>query len=254
MNCQETQNLLTIAVYGRLTSSQREALQTHLQTCAECAALYEKTVPLMDLRIAEVSDIPEPDLERSWAVISNQVLRRRRALPQRILGTWARSPMRKWALAACSLLAVFALGYFAGKQVLGPGRSPLEPARAGMSASVESAAAYSSISFAEYADSLRPVLVSFLNRDGIETPEALRTLEQQLVSDMLARTRLLEGLAAGSGDDTLLELLQDMELILISLRNLDPEDRDSARHLAGLIREKRIRLRLQEFRSARSTF
>jgi hypothetical protein len=171
-----------------------------------------------------------------------------------LFGTWAQIPTRKWALAACSLLAVFVLGYFAGRQVLGPGRSDLGLGGAGSAPAGEVVAVYSDTSFTEYADSLRPVLVSFLNRDGVETPEALRVLEQQLVSDMLVRTRLLKDLAYGSEDESLLELLQDMEFILMSLRNLDPTDRDSAQHLAGLIREKKVPLRLQEFRSARSTF
>ena len=188
----------------------------------------------MDLR-SEISHIPEPDLKRSWTVISDQVLGRRRFFTQ--------FPMRKWALAACSLLAVFVLGYFAGKQVLSP-RS------ARFSLPTEASATYS---FSSYANSLKPVLIDFLNRDGVGTPDTLRLLEKQVINDMLIQTRLLKSLAAGSEDLILLELLQDLELVLISMDNLDPEDRDSTEHLASLIREKKISLRLHEYSSAQST-
>jgi len=234
MNCQNAQDLIVIGIYGRLTTFQKEELQAHLQTCTDCTLKYKQAAPLMDLR-SESSHIPEPDLKRSWTVISDQVLGRRRFFTQ--------FPMRKWALAACSLLAVFVLGYFAGKQVL-------SPRTARFSLPAEAAATYS---FSSYANSLKPVLIDFLNRDGVETPETLRLLEQQVINDMLIRTRLLKSLAAGSEDLILLELLQDLELVLISMDNLDPEDRDSAEHLASLIREKKVSLRLQEYGSAQST-
>ena len=234
MNCQNAQDLIVIGIYGRLTPFQKEELQAHLQTCTHCTLKYQQAAPLMDLR-SEISHIPEPDLKRSWTVISDQVLGRRRF--------FTRFPMRKWALAVCSLLAVFVLGYFAGKQVLSP-RS------ARFSLPAEASATYS---FSSYANSLKPVLIDFLNRDGVGTPDTLRLLEKQVINDMLIRTHLLKSLAAGSEDLILLELLQDLELVLISMDNLDPEDRDSTEHLASLIREKKISLRLHEYSSAQST-
>ena len=188
----------------------------------------------MNLRKQD-KDIPEPDLKRSWEVISSRILKRKQSSGVKNL--------RKWALAACSLLIVFISGYFAGKRILNPGPTSI-------SAAVDIEADYS---FSSYADNLNPVLVNFLNRNEVETPEALRILEQKLISDMLTRTRLLKSLASGSEDMVLMELLQDLEIILMSLKNMNPEDLDSARHLARMIQEKKISLRLQELSSVKST-
>jgi len=234
MNCQRTKDLIVIGIYGRLTKSQQEELKAHLQVCPNCASRYEKSALLMNLRKQD-KDIPEPDLKRSWEVISSRILKRKQSSGVKNL--------RKWALAACSLLIVFILGYFAGKRILNPGPTSI-------SAAVDIEADYS---FSSYADNLNPVLVNFLNRNEVETPEALRILEQKLISDMLTRTRLLKSLASGSEDMVLMELLQDLEIILMSLKNMNPEDLDSARHLARMIQEKKISLRLQELSSTRST-
>jgi hypothetical protein len=63
---------------------------------------------------------------------------------------------------------------------------------------------------------------------------------------MLAETRLLQGLAATSRDDSLRGFLDEMESILLSLSNLDPGDRESADLLDRTIRGRAIRSKLRE--------
>jgi hypothetical protein len=229
MNCKETKNLIVIGVYGRLTSAQRDELEEHISTCETCARLYEKSAPLMDLQPdgREITSLPDP--ENSWEVISSRTLGRSRL--------FSFTPVPKWAVAVCSLLIVFALGYLAGRRILG--RSP----------QVLFAAATDpyDVSFVTYANNLKPVLVNFLNRDGVETPEKFRDLESRIIGDMLNQTRLLKGLAERGGDAGMLELLQDLEFILTAMSNVKPENRDVAVHLTRLIKEKQVPLRLQEF-------
>lgn len=232
MNCQKAKDLLAAGVFGRLSPVQRRDLEEHLKDCPACARLYEKTAGIMGLREKE-KDIPLPDLEKSWKVVSNSLEDRRR--PRRML------PAQKWVLAACSLLAVFVLGYFAGKSVLKSGRQ-------GLSAPVSS-----TLSFASYADHVKPVLVDFLNRDGVETPDKIRRLEKELIGDMLLRTRLLKEMVSKDGEPGKLVLLQDLEFILMSMDNLRPGDRDSARHLVRMIREKKVSLRFRELLTVKST-
>jgi hypothetical protein len=243
MDCRDALDLITAAVFGRLSPSQRQELEAHLAACAECSRRYRKILPLMHLQPdVEHDEIPDPDLERSWEIIAERSLRRDPGWRSRLLFSRYRTPpVPKWVLAAASLLVVFVLGYFAGRSLLspgsGPGRDNLTALRAGTSfASLE-----------DYAESLQPVLINFLNRDGVDTPAEIRALEHRLIGDILVRTRLLKSLAASNDETELMELLQDLEFILISMENLRPEDRDSARHLARLIRESHVPLRLQEF-------
>jgi hypothetical protein len=229
MNCEKTKNLISIGIYGKLTPEQRRELDAHIKGCPECARLAEKSAPLLDQRREE--ETPPPDLDKSWRVISAETLERRRPRMTK--------PMRKWALAAASLLVVFILGYFAGKMVLSGGKE-LPSGGAAIP------------SLTAYADNLRPVLINFVNSRE-EAPPEIRKLESRIISDMLQQTRMLKDLAAQTGYRERLELLQDLEFILISMDNLQPDDRESARHLARMIRDKDISLKLRELITYQST-
>lgn len=228
MNCKKAKDLIAIGIFGKLTPEQRGELDDHIKDCPECARLAEKSAPLLDRRREE--EAPPPDLEKSWRVISARTLERRRPLVIK--------PVRKWAFAAAFLLMVFILGYFAGKMVLSDGKKLQSSSSAIPSLTV-------------YADNLRPVLINFVNSREEATPE-IRELESRIISDMLRQTRMLKDLAARAGDRERLELLQDLEFILISMNNLQPDDRESARHLARMIRDKDISLKLRELISYQS--
>jgi hypothetical protein len=237
MNCQNTQktkDLITIGVFGRLTPDQERELKEHLKTCPECAELYARSEHLVGLN-GEIEDIPLPDAEQNWQAVAARISGRH--------GQRRFVPVPKWALAACSLLLVFVLGYFIGTRVLDSGPQP----------AALSGTEMKETSFLAYADLLKPVLVNFLNRDGVETPEELQILERRIISDMLYQTRLLKSLASRRPDPDLAELLQDLEFILTAMDNLKPEDRNTARHLARMIREKKVSLRLQELITSKTT-
>ncbi|MBD3413086.1 MAG: hypothetical protein GF421_01475 [Candidatus Aminicenantes bacterium] len=232
MKCQETKNLITIGIYGQLTAGQKQELESHLKECPECSRLYEKSALLMGFSLKE-REIPSPDLTKSWEVISEKVLNRRRF--PRIL------PVQKWVLVASSLLIVFILGYFAGKEVLKTQQkgSPLESA--------------TPLSLASYADHLNPFLVNFINQDKKETPHRIQRLEKEIIRDILFQTRLLKELASHNGNTERLELLQDMEFILVSMSNLEAGDQKVALHLARMIQEKNISLKLKELITEKSS-
>jgi hypothetical protein len=232
MKCQKAKDLITIGIYGRLTASQKQELESHLKECPECMRLYEKSAPLMDLRLRR-REIPSPDLEKSWSVISEQTMAPRR-FPRII-------PAQKWILVASSLLIVFILGYFAGKEVLKTGQKGF---------SMES---MTPLSLTSYADHLKPVLVNFVNQDKKETPDKIQRLEKEIIRDMLLQTRLLKELASHNGNRERLELLQDMEFILVSMSNMESGDLEIARHLARMIQEKNISLRLKELITVKSS-
>ncbi len=76
MRCEESKDLMTVGVYGKLTPSEKGRLEAHLRECSGCAGRYEKVKELNTL-FHEKEDIPLPDMERSWGVIAADVLRRR---------------------------------------------------------------------------------------------------------------------------------------------------------------------------------
>jgi len=232
MKCQKAKNLITIGIYGQLTKRQKQELESHLKECVACMRLYQKSAPLMNLRLRQ-REIPSPDLEKSWSIISKQTMPRRRY--SKII------PAQKWVLVASSLLIVFILGYFAGKEVLNTRQKGL------------STGSMTSLSFHSYADHLKPVLVNFINQDRNETTDKIRRLEKEIIRDMLLRTRLLKDLASHNGNTERIELLQEMEFILVSMSNLESGDQEVAQHLARIIQEKNISLKLKELINVKSS-
>ncbi len=107
MNCEESKNLMTISVYGTLTSSEKDRLEAHLRECRRCAGQYEKVRKLNSL-FSEKEDIPLPDKEKSWRIISADVLKRR---PGRFAPLTAKRPVFGFSLAFFLLMVGFGAGY-----------------------------------------------------------------------------------------------------------------------------------------------
>ncbi len=108
MNCEESKNLMTVSVFGKLTPSEKTQLEAHLQECSRCARINEK-VGKLSHPLNEKEGIPLPDKEKSWQIISAKVLKRK--------GGWLESfvlkkPVFQFSLAFLLLLAGFAAGYF----------------------------------------------------------------------------------------------------------------------------------------------
>ncbi len=107
MNCEESKNLMTISVYGKLTSSEKSRLETHLLECATCAGQYEKVRKLKNL-FDEKEEVPLPDMEKSWRIISAGVFKRR---PRWVAPFSAKRPAFRFSFALSLLILGFAAGY-----------------------------------------------------------------------------------------------------------------------------------------------
>ncbi len=232
MNCQDAKNTMTVVVFGMLKPEEKAGLDEHLESCPSCARLFEKA------KASRASmDVPDdgsrPDWEKSWDVIAA------RAMPRRKTRLFFGIP-GQWIAAAAALLVVFILGYIAGHRFL---QSPAGPETSFLTASDDPSP------LLRYAESLETILIDFLNRGEAERPPQFSDLAQNIVRTMLAETRLLQALAASSGNPELGAFLEEMETVLLSLANLKPGDRDSAAALERTIRERRIRAKLRDLSS-----
>jgi len=233
MNCEDAKNLMTIGVFGEPDPADRVALEEHLRQCSSCARIFEMSAARRE-SFDVPDDIPMPDWEKSWEVISSRALDRSRGF--RLFGLPG-----KWAFAAASLLVVFILGFIVGRRFLQQPSDRPVLAAAGLSEPASP--------FKMYAESLEPVLIDFLNRGEAERPLEIVELERKIILSMLAETRLLQSLAEQSEqsqDASLQGFLQEMESLLVSMANLKPGDRDSADLLGRTIRDRQIRFKLRE--------
>ena len=237
MNCENIKNLITISVFGKLTDPEKARLEDHLRECPKCAELLEKSAQL-SLRLEDEEDIPLPDKEKSWNLIRAESLKKRSA--------WqGLFPYQKWAFAASALGIVFILGFLIGKRVFFPPQTTSQP---------ESLASQGyGLPIQGYAEDLELLLISFMNRADTPKQEQISELEKKVIEDMLVQTKLLKHLVSQEDDPRLLQLIEDLEFILVSISNLRPQDQDSAAQLARMIRENELKFRVKTLLTSKTT-
>jgi hypothetical protein len=108
MNCEESKNLMTIGVYAKLTPSEKAQLEEHLRECLRCARIYEK-VEKMNQLFNEKQDVPLPNKEKSWQIISAKAVKRKAGWLQRFV---SRTPVFQFSAALLILVVGLAAGYF----------------------------------------------------------------------------------------------------------------------------------------------
>jgi hypothetical protein len=234
MNCEEFKDALVVRVYGDLPDEEEAALQRHAAACPGCARALARTLDVqgaLDLR----GDVPEPDWEASWRAIGE---RTRKRSGRRLAFGW---PARRWATAAAAVAAVFVLGVLVGRSMFFGGKGPRQQ---------ETDHTYpGQVTVAAYTETLEPLLIDFLNNRGGVRDDEVSALTHRVVTDMLAQTRMLKRAAVRSGDEQLYQLLEDVEVVLISIANLGGSDGDVVRQLDRVIRDKSIVPRLERLAS-----
>jgi hypothetical protein len=108
MNCEESKNLMTISAYGKLTPSEKAQLEAHLRECLRCVRIFEKVGKLSHL-FNEKQDIPLPNKEKSWQIISAKALKRKGGWLERFV---PRIPVFQFSFALLLLVVGFGAGYF----------------------------------------------------------------------------------------------------------------------------------------------
>lgn len=108
MNCDESKNLMTVSVFGKLTSSENTQLEEHLRDCSACSSLLEKVGKMSHL-INEKEDIPLPNKEKSWQIISAKAVKRKGGWLEGII---PKRPVFQLSYALLLLVVGFTAGYF----------------------------------------------------------------------------------------------------------------------------------------------
>jgi len=108
MNCDESKNLMTVSVFGKLTSSEKAQFEEHLRDCSACSRLFEKVGKMSHLA-KEKEDIPLPNKEKSWQIISAKAVKRKAGWFE---GLIPKRPVFQLSYALLLLVVGFAAGYF----------------------------------------------------------------------------------------------------------------------------------------------
>jgi len=231
MNCKNAKDIILMQIYGKLTPEEEAWWESHLKECSRCARISRKLLSHREI-LNEQTDIPLPDWDKSWSIISSRTFDRSHPARRKVSSLI-------WATAAASLIVVFLLGYFIGRRFLLPPTTGFSP----------HPYVSSQAPLERYADSIDSLLTGFVNRSDIPQTEDFSSVEEQLIAEMLTQTRLLKSYAQERRMSHLDALLGDLEFILLNLAHLHPEDRETARFLNRMIREKGLRFQLKNLAS-----
>lgn len=219
MNCREFETNLVLRLLEPPTPEAQAELDAHRAACRRCAARFEKAGRLPVFLPRESGPAPaEPASSRADVLA-------------RLEKTWSPKPRvirPRFVWAAAGVVGLLLAGIAIGITVVRPGR-PV-PERSALSPDNV---------FKAYADRLEPVLVGFQMKGNERAPQDLAEFEKGMTAELRADTALLKEAARLAGQSDLVELLDEIDTLLLSIARLQAGDEDTAGQLRRLIRENR---------------
>jgi hypothetical protein len=232
--------------YGELAGLERESLERHLPSCAECsAALEELEVIRAALSSRPVVSAPPNDDWRGFMTRLDQAVeleRQTRDVAQ-TMGSVRAAPRSQTyapylALAALLTIVTMSVAYF-GR----PGRARMSdtPVADTTSAPSEPTAApdpaFAQLSEQHFERS-KLVVLGLANKDPRLSTGADWQYERQLASTLLSDTRLYRQTAEQRGMRRLARVMNDLELVLLQTSMAEEPDPETLEHIQRLIRTR----------------
>lgn len=219
MNCREFKTTLVLRLLEPLPPEMLTEIDDHWAVCRKCAARFEKAsrLPVFLPRQGEPAPSePSP----SWAALVERLEKGRTQRPRFFQSKIV------WAVAGTA--AVFLAGIVIATGVFRPDRSA--PGRA--------AIAPDSIVRA-YVKRLDPFLVDFQIKGKSPAPEDVIEFEKWMTMELRRDTALLKETARLAGQYDLVDILDEIDILLVSLAYLQSGDREAADQLRRIVLENR---------------
>ncbi len=219
MNCREFENTLVLHLLEPLPPEILTEIDGHRAVCRRCAARYEKAgrLPVFLPPAGEAAPAePAPSWPAVLARLEERRIRRPRFLRSKIV----------WAIAGAA--GIFLAGIVIGMGFLRQHRPDLGQA-----------AIASDNILRAYVERLDPLLVDFQVKGKGAAPEDVVQFEKRMTMELRRDTALLKEAARLAGHSALVEILDEIDVLLVSLSYLQSGDRDAADQLRRIIRENR---------------
>ncbi|NIO48165.1 MAG: hypothetical protein GTN73_01810 [Candidatus Aminicenantes bacterium] len=229
MKCKKYEEKIILHLYGELGEKEGAELENHINECPECSRDFAYTKKVFKALDKSKEEIPEANWEKCWREID--------------AGAHKKSTLQKnfflfprWAYAGAALLLVFVLGAIIGRFLFFPGQR----------VSDEQALIPGSIQFTlqEYFEELKPVLVEYANYTSAEKREETIFMDKEIARNLLIQNILLRSIVAKT-DPTLVQLLDDVDIVLKEISNLKKEDRQTPSLIRELIQEREILFKME---------
>ncbi len=225
MNCKEYQNLIALYAQDEVSPGEKRLLEDHLKECPTCSQVLKREKIVIDSIDRDSRNLPAPDWEASWHVISTQ--------PKQAEKGW-----KRWAVQAAAVLAVFIVGTVIGRFILFP------------TGQTEEITAFSPLQ--RYFSQIHPVLTVFMNTSMDRATGYEMEMEKKIIHEMLAETRLLKQGMYEQDNPYLQKLFDELEIILLEISNLKYGDERTKKMIMEMIQAKEISFKLKALDSSGS--
>lgn len=221
MNRHLTEDELVLHYYGEMSDAAEAGATAHLDSCVECRAQLAQLQRV--LALVDVGVPPEPDAAfeaRTWQRLEPSL----KDLPRQLrrsfgLFPWSLPPIARlaWGAAACVVvLGAFAAGRF-WPDARNPERAPVAAAAAGPVTD-----RVLLVDLGDHLDRAEGALVEFVSRDP-----ATASIEPARTEDLIAANRLYRATATLAGDQTVVDVLDELERALIEIAAVSTETADA---------------------------
>ena len=224
-HCQDIHEMMVEALYDDLDGERRAEFDAHLQTCPDCARLYQEMVET--LRLMSARETAEPD-EAFWIGYSERLAERLESQQRRHQAT-LRTRRHTWhphpALRVGAIAALLLVGIFLGKWIWTDERPSDHGSEVTVSTPDRADAANSLVNdrVQSYLQKSQVLLLALANFDP-QTDDAvtLNLPSQKRISESLVReAAFLKTALADPAEMRLRELVSDLEIILLQIANLE---------------------------------
>lgn len=183
-------------------------IERHLEDCPDCRSTYGSLQRV--LNIVDALPVPERPADYGalvWQRVSRKLPARRRGL------SFLPAPWR-WAVAGAAFAALLVTAFVAGRSFPGARRGPDLHAKAGDPVGSESVLR---TAVGDYLERSQMVLVELANADPKGSMDI--SVEQERADALVTETRLYRQTAARTGDNRIAALLDELERVLVDIRN-----------------------------------
>lgn len=229
MKCKKYEEKIILHLYGELDEKEKAELENHINECPKCSRDFAYTREVFKALDKSKEKIPEANWEKCWREIDAGAHKKPVLQKSSIF-------FPRWAYAAAALLLVFVLGAIIGRLLFFPGQQAQD----------EQGLSPSSIQFTlhEYFEELKPVLVEYANFTSSEKGEETILMDREIARNLLIQNILLKSIVAKT-DPTLVQLLDDVDIVLKEISNLKKEDKQTPSFIKELIQEREILFKME---------
>lgn len=225
---------------NELSKIESEAVYAHLKDCAHCTETYKKMAALKAL----TDKRPRPQMsDEFWDNYYSRLEEKLDALEEEKTpavtiksqgwGRWLRDFKLQWALYPAAAAAVLVVGIAVAQFLSLPGNQNL------LTSAVSSIRRLNP-AVANHFDNVQPLLVDYSNYTPEEDPagpEETVMVGKSTIQKLLLENQLLKQVVAKEENITARQLVEELEIILLELKNADGNSKETAWAVRQLIED-----------------